>query len=102
MAPPLSPDADALSKLVVTAAQETDWKKVKTDWIISKRAATKELNKHMVTMKFPNYNKDTAGLETQSQVINQLDDAINVLNAHNECLDKSLWAATFLCGMCLK
>ena len=43
-------------------------------------------------MKFPNYNKDTDGLETQSQVINQLDEAINVLNTRKECLDKSLWA----------
>ena len=88
MAPPLSPDADALAKLVVTPAQETDWKKLKTDWVTSKKAATKELNKHIVTMKFPGYNKDTAGLETQSQVINQLDEAINVLNTHKECLDK--------------
>ena len=84
MAPPLSPDA--LAKLQVTTAQETEWKRLKTDWVNSKKAATKELNKHIVTMKFPGYNKDTAGLETQQQVLDQLVEAINVLNTCKKCL----------------
>ena len=79
-----SPDAEALSKLVVTGEQEADWKQVRTDWTTSKRAATKELSKHMVTMKFPDYDKETAGIETRTQVINQLDAAIIVLNARKE------------------
>ena len=88
-----SPDADTLSKLVVIAAQEAeDWKQVRTDWTTSKRAATKELSKQMVTMKFHNYDTDTAGFEAQNQVISQLDNAIIVLNARKESFDRSLWA----------
>ena len=50
----------------------------------------------MVTKKFPNYDKYTAGIETQNQVISQLDDAIIVLNARKESLDTSLWAVVDL------
>ena len=89
MAPPTSTDAEALAKLQVTPAQEVEWKRLKIDWVNSKKAATKELNKHVITMKIPGYDKDTAGPETQQQMLEQLSQAIKVLNTCRVNLDKS-------------
>ena len=89
MAPP-SIDADALSKVQVEPEQEEEWKKLKQGWVNSKKATTKEHNKHVITMNMPGYNRDTAGSETQRQMLRKLNQAIEVLNTCQASLDKSV------------
>ena len=42
-------------------------------------------------MNMPGYNSDTAGSEPQQQMLEQLNQAIKVLNTCKASLDKSVW-----------